>query len=80
MVRSMAGNEGKIVTCVSIEYNPYTIEFGTVWIIDRFLPNILGGKSRWVPDAWLRPIRDNPGQDETLEWKEVPENEMYEQS
>lgn len=24
------------------------------------------------PDEWLRPIRDNDGQDETLAWKETP--------
>ncbi len=25
-----------------------------------------------VPDAWMRPIRDQPGADETLEWAPVP--------
>lgn len=24
------------------------------------------------PDSKLRPIRDNPGQDETLQWRDVP--------
>ena len=25
-----------------------------------------------VPDAWMKPIRDQPGADETLEWAPVP--------
>lgn len=25
-----------------------------------------------IPDAWLRPVRDKPGEDETLQWKELP--------
>jgi len=29
----------------------------------------------WVCDSILRPIRDNPGQDETLQWAPVPKKE-----
>lgn len=33
---------------------------------------------RWdcLPDEWLRPIRDNPGQDETLTWAPVPSQKV----
>lgn len=31
--------------------------------------------SRAVSDEFLRPLRDNPGQDETLQWAPVPHKE-----
>lgn len=30
------------------------------------------GAELGLPDEWLRPIRDNPGADETLQWAPVP--------
>lgn len=32
-----------------------------------------------VPDAWLKPIRDQPGADETLEWAPVPALDVAEE-
>ena len=30
----------------------------------------------WYPDEWLQPIRDNDGEDETLQWAPVPVKEI----
>ena len=40
---------------------------GVLWRLDESLD---GNPDYWimVPDSCLRPIRDNPGQDETLTW------------
>lgn len=29
----------------------------------------------WYPDEWLKPIRNNDGEDETLQWAPVPVKE-----
>jgi hypothetical protein len=60
---------GKIVRCVSLVLRPgceaaweYEPKFDIFW---------------GIRDSCLRPIRDNPGGDETLMWKPVPnEKEM----
>ena len=44
-------------------------EGGPAWIIEPPL-----SKGNWVFDRALRPIRDNPGTDETLLWAPVPSN------
>jgi hypothetical protein len=33
------------------------------------------GDECWIEDVNIRPIRDNPGQDETLDWAPVPTKE-----
>lgn len=40
------------------------------WLVDEGCDE--GCNEYCIPDAWLRPIRDQPGADETLTWKEVP--------
>lgn len=39
---------------------------------DHGLPGEQNGRLAYVPDAWLRPIRDNDGEDETLTWAGKP--------
>lgn len=75
VVRSVAGNEGKIVRCVEFLGDSLFVGGKTyaAWSIDRKLPGILGGMIDRAPDAWLRPIRDNDQEDETLTWAGKPE-------
>lgn len=93
MVRSIAGNEGKIFRCLRIatkfELDFYNFEDDDVtWVIDAQLPTrlisgVLDGAIRLAPlakDACLRPIGD-PGEDatdETLLWLPVPSAEKAE--
>lgn len=73
IVRSAAGNEGKIVRCVRfIGYVPGFIGEDR-WEIDLDLPTMLGGTCRHVMDGWMRPIRGGEGADETLSWAGKPE-------
>jgi hypothetical protein len=63
VVRSAAGNDGKIVRCVRLatldEVNAAQMmpDKGAYWVIDRVLPTVLGRLTTLAPDAWLRPIR-----------------------
>lgn len=52
-------------------------EFGHIWRVKsrgKGVVTIHGTLAVFfhMPDAWLRPIRDDGGQDETLVWKDVP--------
>lgn len=59
-------------------------EDGYNWMVDfgKAVPGTNGVgetvyKDRMVaPDEWLRPIRDNPSEDETLTWAPVPHKEI----
>ena len=72
IVRSQAGNRDKIVQCVRAigpkrvlhADDTFTVEF--LWEIDRDLPNIAGQMQRVMADSDLRPIKDQPGDDETF--------------
>ena len=68
IVRSYAGNEGKVVRCVSLCERPfwYTARWpGPTWHIDRELPGETFPVSV-VADCQLRPLRDSDGEDEML--------------
>ena len=77
-VKSFAGNEGKIVTCIRLATQQelhavnYTTENGPVWITDTELPTTNQGISlAFAIDDYIRPLRD-PGddaEDETFSWK-----------
>ena len=77
IVRSWAGNEGKIVRCVELVNSPdfegLTFLDGPRWLIDRPVPLRLGGTTKTVADSALKPIRPNDGKDETLTWAGKPE-------
>lgn len=78
IVKSRAGNEGKIVTCLRLATTEeislnrfYDQPLWPVWIVDRNLQNanLLGevnGQSNLAYDATLRPIRDQDGEDEMI--------------
>lgn len=78
MVNSCCGNKGTIVTCIRISHHLGCIapgglfEDGPIWEVDRDIKGWGGDVSRHVPDSQLRPIRDNPGEDETLRWTDKP--------
>jgi hypothetical protein len=72
IVKSMAGNEGKIVTC--LEFDPAVLFVGGIfpaWRVDRLLPTDQGRLDSWVPAAWLRPIRPGDMEDETPTVREL---------
>lgn len=67
IVRSMAGNEGKIVRCVRLADSSEAKEAGfdmrpEVWVLEKPLMTRLGFPASLCYDAHLRPIRD-PGDD-----------------
>jgi hypothetical protein len=72
ITRSEAGNRDKIVCCVKpigpmrvlhMDDN-FTVEF--IWEVDRDLARVDGKMTRLIADSCLRPIRDQPGEDEML--------------
>ena len=67
---SPAHNIGKIVrvTCL----HPYAPSGCVCWMFEGNLLNKFGDTLWGVADDCLRPLRDNPGQDETLTWRDVP--------
>jgi hypothetical protein len=78
IIRSEAGNRDKIVQCVRAvgpknvlwPDDRFTVEF--MWEIDRELPRMDGRMTKMLPDSVLRPIRDQPGQDEMLRIAGLP--------
>lgn len=75
IVRSHAGNEGKIVRCVRfvgtytfLTANNATHTATDVWALDRRLVGCNGAYGGYIEDKCLRPIRDQPGADESLTW------------
>jgi hypothetical protein len=47
------------------------------WEVDSPQMNFRGFvNERFVPDVFLKPLRDSDGQDETLTWKDVPKKEI----
>lgn len=89
VVRSWAGNEGKIVRCLRLatEREISCVSFdktsGPVWVTDSVLfyayrDGPKAGSGPLCLDSYLRPIRD-PGDDatdETLTWLPVPRKEI----
>lgn len=62
-----AENIGKVITVID------TIFTSDLWCYEGYLLGILGGRANAVQDSCLRPIRDNPGTDETLTWAGKPQ-------
>ena len=81
-VRSRSANEGRIFTCLrlaslgELQAEGFETSMGAVWLIDTKISASRGHVViKQLPlalDKWLRPIRDNPGQDESLQWLDVP--------
>lgn len=69
IVKSVAGNEGKIVRCIRLLPSGSDKKFvfdGPRWVIDRPVPDSIGLEISSLADCALRPIRDNDGEDEML--------------
>lgn len=80
IVRSEAGNEGKFVTCLRLVDRLWIRRDGSdfrapSWEVDVELGGWGGDWTSYVPDSSLRPIRGQPGDDETLAWAGKP-NEL----
>ena len=72
VVRSHAGNEGRIVRCVRLVMGNGALGYGPRWVTEPPLYSDLG----WVVpplDVCLRPIRDNDGEDESFSWAGKPQ-------
>ena len=67
IVRSAAGNEGKIVRCLELTHvsRGWAFGDGPRWVTD---PPVSGNYTPAIPvlDRCLRPLRDSDGQDEML--------------
>lgn len=78
VVSPMGMNLDKIVECCS--YQGEHSKHGPIWRVKtkgKPLVTEYGcvGITCDIPDAWLRPIRDNPGEDEVLRLVGKPERE-----
>ena len=79
IVRSIAGNEGKIVRCLELDPAHHflspalEVSVRPAWRVDRLLPAWSGCTHSFVADCNLRPIRGDEGDDETLAWAGKPE-------
>jgi hypothetical protein len=62
IVKSVAGNEGKIVRCIRFIGKVDGWVGDDRWEIDCTLIGLRGARTRSVQDSYLRPIRD-PGDD-----------------
>lgn len=66
IVRSFAGNEGKVVQCLQLVLGEKHAFPGPRWLIDRPVPHSTMGSTLTVADCALRPLRDSDGEDEVL--------------
>ena len=72
VVRSLAGHEGKIVTCVRLTYGDGAFGYGPRWVTEPGLLGSLGTKNFPISDGCLRPVRDSDGEDEMLRLVGLP--------
>ena len=75
-IRSTAGNEGKIFQCLRFIGQIPDFIGNDYWQIDRVLMSKHGYMVDVFRDSFIRPIRDQDGQDETLTWLDVPSKEI----
>lgn len=91
VIRSWAGNDGKIVQCIRLansEESKPVLPFckGTLWVVDckiRFITSYLGQDVleeffEIFPDELLRPIRDQPVDDEMIRIAGLPQDRILE--
>lgn len=74
--------QGKIATCIRLasvyEISRYRLtnkDNLTLWIVDRDFSYEGGVIAPIIADEFLRPIRDQDGEDETLTWAGKPNKE-----
>lgn len=78
VVKSDAGNEGRIVRCIRLMTRAEKQALSyfrdePMWITDTNMVSTWGTYDTTMWDSYMRPIRDNPGEDETLTWAGKPE-------
>ena len=82
IVRSYVGNEGKIVECQRVEAHHHVYPGGVFvklcWFIGRPLLGWRDTQTFFVPDEFLRPLRDTDGEDEMLRLAGLPAGEPQE--
>ena len=77
VVFSICGNEGKIVRCLQRYDGPWREGHNKPgWLTDTLIKRQDGTAHHAALDKYLRPIRDQDGQDETLTWLDVPSKEI----
>jgi len=73
--------QDKIVKTLAYRARPDMLGSGTDWWLCECnvmlpsgpsAPGEIDGERLEIPDSWLRPLRDNPGTDESLLWAPVP--------
>lgn len=72
VVKSMAGNEGKIVRVLKFRGIDVWHHGNDLWETDTTAPGTIA-KSNLFRDEWLRPLRDSKEPDETLTWAGKPQ-------
>lgn len=79
VTRSINGNAGIIVRCIALHPAgcfTYEKSLGPMWEVDRELTFVSWAGSvkleNFAPDACLRPIRDQPGEDQSIQWAGLP--------
>lgn len=71
IVKSLAGNEGKIVRCVRFIGNDDAFMYGDRWEIDVQLQASDGTYANSVSDSHMRPLRGDLLNDEITNTKEL---------
>ena len=66
VVRSVAGNEGKIVRCIELTFGDGLFGYGPRWATEPGLCGWRGTQNFPVADSALRPIVGVVGEDEML--------------
>lgn len=73
-------NSGKVFTC--LEYikgdilNPEgNLDNVDIWRTDCLFEDWTGSSDEYIEDELIRPIRDQPGEDESLTWAKVPSHD-----
>ena len=77
IVRSCAGNEGRVLKCLRLatarECKADSVVWsGPVWFTDADIPDTFGETTHLYPDNRLRPLRNSDGEDEILRLVGLP--------
>lgn len=73
VVKSNAGNEGKIVTCLKFVGKVPGFYGEDYWETDTITVGDRGVANPYLRDSYLRPLRGSDLQDETLTWNPIHE-------
>jgi hypothetical protein len=78
---AMVKSTGLVLHCIRLSSasglrNPDgSFEYGPVWETDNYGVAICGNTHNLWMDADLRPLRDEPGEDESLSWAGLPQDQ-----